>query len=144
MIRLDQMRLVSSAIRSRTRSGLLHLALAAVTLVLACGPDPAPAQTQTTAPSAPVTPAGQTPAGRSPVREYDLAADEKLGGHTLERHVGRTDADLAERLRHESNISAASTYDDAATARRVVAAAIDRNRGRLQTWSDRNGPRPNL
>lgn len=50
----------------------------------------------------------------------DLSLDEAFGGHTLRRHVGRTDEQLRERLKSESNISAASTYTDRATAERVV------------------------
>jgi hypothetical protein len=75
---------------------------------------------------------------------YDLAADEKLGGHTLARHVGRSDADLAERLQRERNISAASTYPDQATAARVVGAAIAQSKAKLDAWTARRGPRPNL
>ena len=41
---------------------------------------------------------------------YDLAVDESLGGHTLARHVGRTDAQLAERLRAEPDISAKRSW----------------------------------
>lgn len=75
---------------------------------------------------------------------YDLATDEKLGGHTLARHVGRSDAELAERLQRERNISAASTYPDESTAARVVGAAIAQSKGQLDTWVARRGPRPNL
>jgi hypothetical protein len=76
---------------------------------------------------------------------YDLEADEALGGHTLERHVGRSDSDLADRLRREPQISAASTYTDATTAKRVVGAAIARSRDRIQSWVGRGGgSRPNL
>jgi CDI toxin RNase A-like protein len=74
----------------------------------------------------------------------DLAADERCGGHTLERHVGRTNMQLAERLRQQSDISAASTYPDRQTAETVVGAALARERGRIQSWSSRRGPRPNL
>jgi hypothetical protein len=35
-----------------------------------------------------------------------------MGGHTLARHVGKTDAELIERLRREPQISSASTYTD--------------------------------
>ncbi len=88
--------------------------------------------------------AGQ--ASRRPLASqgYDLAADEQLGGHTLARHVGRSDADLAERLRRERNISAASTYLDEATASRVVAAALAQSRAKLDAWAARRGLRPNL
>jgi hypothetical protein len=44
----------------------------------------------------------------------DLSVDEDMGGHTLARHVGKTDAELRERLRREPNISTASTYTDRA------------------------------
>ncbi|MBS1816731.1 MAG: hypothetical protein JSU08_02270 [Acidobacteria bacterium] len=75
---------------------------------------------------------------------YDLQRDEALGGHTLARHVGRTDEQLAERLRREPNISAASTWTDERTARRGVAAAIRQSQPRIRAWASRQGSRPNL
>jgi hypothetical protein len=78
-----------------------------------------------------------------PVRR-DLAADARCGGHTLERHVGRTNAQLAQRLREQPDISAASTYPDKDTAEAVVGAALARERGRIAGWSARRGSRPNL
>ena len=77
-----------------------------------------------------------------PVR--DLSVDESLGGHTLARHVGKTDAELADRLRRERQISAASTYTDRATAERSVGAALADGRGKLASWMRRSGRRPNL
>lgn len=74
----------------------------------------------------------------------DLAADERCGGHTIERHVGRTNMQLAERLRQQPDISAASTYTDLATAETVVGGALARERGRIAAWSARRGSRPNL
>jgi uncharacterized protein YcbX len=74
----------------------------------------------------------------------DLAAAERRGGHTLARHVGRTDDDLRDRLRREPGIAAASTYTDRATAERVIAAALTRSRRRVDAWVARTGPRPNL
>lgn len=81
--------------------------------------------------------------GSAPPRR-DLAADERCGGHTLARHVGRTDADLAERLRRQPDISAASTYPDLYTAESVVGTTIARERGRIASWERRSGRRPNL
>lgn len=75
---------------------------------------------------------------------YDLEGDERMGGHTLERHVGKTDEELAARLRREPNISTASTYTDVPTARRIVALAIARGRARVDAWEARRGGRPNL
>lgn len=74
----------------------------------------------------------------------DLAADERCGGHTMARHVGKTDRELADRLRQQPGISAASTYTDLQTAETVVGAALARERGRIETWSARRGSRPNL
>jgi hypothetical protein len=78
-----------------------------------------------------------------PVRR-DLTADERCGGHTLERHVGRTNAQLAQRLREQPDIAAASTYPDKETAETVVGAALARERGQIAAWSARRGSRPNL
>jgi hypothetical protein len=74
----------------------------------------------------------------------DLRADERLGGHTLERHVGKTDAELAARLQRERQISAASTYTDADTAERIVGATLAQSRSRIDAWQRRPGVRPNL
>ncbi len=73
----------------------------------------------------------------------DLKADERAGGHTLARHVGKTDQELLERLSRE-NISAASTYTDATTAAVIVAAALDQSAVKLKAWLNRRGSRPNL
>jgi len=89
-----------------------------------------------------VTLAGAQPAAAGPL--YDLQGDERLGGHTLARHVGKSDEELAERLRREPQISAASTYPDETLARRVVGTAIAQGRGRIRGWAQRSGPRPNL
>jgi len=74
----------------------------------------------------------------------DLAADERCGGHTIARHVGKTNRELSERLKQEPDISAASTYTDLPTAETVVAAALARERSRIATWTARSGSRPNL
>lgn len=84
-----------------------------------------------------------THAAAQPVRR-DLGADERCGGHTLERHVGKTNPQLAQRLKQEPDISAASTYSDRAAAEITVGAALAADAARIKTWSARSGPRPNL
>jgi hypothetical protein len=74
----------------------------------------------------------------------DLSIDEDHGGHTLARHVGRTDDQLRDRLEHEQNISAASTYTDRQTAERAVAMAIRDERQKIDRWMERGSRRPNL
>ena len=75
---------------------------------------------------------------------YDLAADEALGGHTLHRHVGKSDADLIERLEREPHISSASTYTDRSAAESVVSAALQTDNRAFAAWRSRRGPRPNF
>jgi len=75
---------------------------------------------------------------------YDLAKDEARGGHTLSKHVGRTDDELRARLLRERNITAASTWTDRGTAESVIGEALRAERGRLQSWMGRGYPRANL
>lgn len=89
-------------------------------------------------------PAAAGAAAGAPVALYDLLRDEAAGGHTLARHVGRTDGQLAERLRREPQISAASTYTEVAAARRTVTLALAQSRDKVQAWASRRGSRPNL
>jgi hypothetical protein len=80
----------------------------------------------------------------SPAAPHDLSVDEAMGGHTLQRHVGKSDADLIERLRREPQISSASTYTDRATAESVIAAALHSGNQALAKWRARTGRRPNF
>jgi hypothetical protein len=101
----------------------------------------------TSAPTAPTPTAAPDPAASrstGPGETYDLGADEAKGGHTLARHVERTDAQLRERLERERNISAASTYTDRTIAERTVARAFAREAARVSAWRGRSGNRPNL
>jgi hypothetical protein len=75
---------------------------------------------------------------------HNLSVDESAGGHTLDRHVGRTDAQLRQRLVDEPDISAASTYTDVAVARLAVGAALAKNQATVRAWEQRTGERPNL
>ena len=88
-----------------------------------------------------VGPADDRSTGRD---RYDLGRDEARGGHALERHVGRSDDELEDRLKRQPRVSAASTYTDRATAEHVVAQTLVRSRGRIDSWLDRAGNRPNL
>jgi hypothetical protein len=75
---------------------------------------------------------------------HDLKEDEALGGHSLQRHVGKSDNELRKRLKAQPEIAAASTYTDLATANRVVSAALSQNSSRVEVWRSRPGKKPNL
>jgi hypothetical protein len=109
-----------------------------LTLVSGCGQGSVP----TVGPTASDAPksAGATAVS---VERYDLARDEERGGHTLKKHVGRTDDQLEQRLRRE-RISAASTWTDRETAETTVAEALRAEQRRIDSWMRRGYPRANL
>jgi Bacterial CdiA-CT RNAse A domain len=115
--------------------------LVAVCIFCACGCGPG---------SVPATASREEPRREAVVKSsvvvdrYDLVRDEERGGHTLKKHVGQTDEQLAERLRRERNISGASTWTDLETAEETVAEALRANRERIDGWMRRGYPRPNL
>lgn len=74
----------------------------------------------------------------------DLQADEQRGGHTIERHVGKSDDELRARLSRERQISAASTYTDLTVAEMTVARVLAQESRRIESWTGRRGPRQNL
>jgi hypothetical protein len=74
----------------------------------------------------------------------DLSQDEAVGGHILRKHVGRSDAQLRERLEHERHISAASTYTDRDAAEIAVGTALQEQHEKVQRWMEREGGHPNL
>lgn len=86
----------------------------------------------------------EAPRPSTNTERYDLSRDEERGGHTLRKHVGRTDDELRERLARERDISAASTWTDRAAAEETVAAALRTERGRIESWTRRGERRPNL
>ena len=117
--------------------------LACLTSVYACGSGPALDAARR---DFPVPDAKPKTAGSARVANdtHDLGRDEEQGGHTLKRHVARTDQQLRERLEREGNISAASTWTDRATAETAVAEALIAQKGRIENWMRRGYPRPNL
>ena len=94
-------------------------------------------------PTRTATPQTPTPAPASGATR-DLSFDESQGGHTLARHVGKTDQELAARLKAEPDISAASTYFDRATAERAVGTVLSKKASDLAKWEQKTGSRANL
>ena len=76
-------------------------------------------------------------------RRRDLSQDESAGGHTLRKHVGRTDAELRERLAQERDISAASTWNDRSSAENAIGVAISDQGAKISRWLERDR-HPNL
>ena len=85
----------------------------------------------------------QRPADESKPAIQTSQQDEAAGGHTLRKHVGRTDAELRERLEHERHISAASTWNDRESAEAAVGAALEQQSNKISRWLERD-THPNL
>jgi hypothetical protein len=115
----------------RPRNIRTTLALVLLATLTACTRPPAPEN----------GPAAAAQPFTSPHR--DLSQDEAAGGHTLRKHVGRTDAELRQRLHRERNISAASTWNDRDSAEAAVGAAIAQQREKISRWLERDS-HPNL
>lgn len=64
-----------------------------------------------------------------------LAAEEAAGGHTIARHVGRTEAQLRARLAAEPRIRAATTFRTLSEAEKFVAEALRANQAAITAWS---------
>ena len=62
-----------------------------------------------------------------------LRQHESCGGHTIERHVAKSDSYLRNRLA-TSNISAASTFYELNQAGQIIVNAINRNSYRVNNW----------
>lgn len=118
---------------SKKRRALIAAVLLSIVGLLLCG-----RQKPTRAPAPPVERVAMQAGNR-----YDLNRDEARGGHTLQRHVGKTDAELQRRLEDES-LSADSTYADRTTAEMAVAASIRENAVRIDRWLHRPGGHSNL
>jgi hypothetical protein len=107
-----------------------------------CGRSEAPTPSRSASPPPPA--AREVSHAERSSSDRDLSSDDAMGGHTLARHVGKTDDELRERLRREPNISSASTYTDRATAEAVVGAALLSPSRSFETWRNRTGRRPNF
>jgi hypothetical protein len=84
------------------------------------------------------------PKQQTQTARHDLSVDEARGGHTLKKHVGKSDDELRARLQREGKIAAASTYTDREAAESTIARALENYADRVQSWSARRGNRPNL
>jgi hypothetical protein len=125
-----------------TATAIGTVALLFAIALAGCGRGEPPRPAGTSAPVQPPPAERDTTAAESPRR--DLSIDESMGGHTLTRHVGKTNRELAERLRREPQITSASTYSDRTTAEQVVGSALGAAGQRFDTWRARSGRRPNF
>lgn len=63
-----------------------------------------------------------------------LEAHELAGGHLLERHVGKTEAELVARLQEQRNIVSSSSFTSQPVAEAVIGLMIARRQEEIQDW----------
>ena len=123
---------------------MLAVASSLVLFVIGCNQSRTADMAREASPPGGSTTASESATSLESVHVRDLSVDESMGGHTLARHVGKTDAELRDRLRREPQISSSSTYTDRRSAERAVGAALAAAGPRLANWQNRSGRRPNL
>ncbi|MGE4503515.1 MAG: RNase A-like domain-containing protein [Thiomicrospira sp.] len=70
---------------------------------------------------------------RQPIH-IDLAAHEAMGGHTIARHVAKTDAYLIARLRKSTRLNTVSSFSDLAVAQASINAVLNIEREAVAHW----------
>lgn len=68
-----------------------------------------------------------------------LQNQEQLGGHTIARHVGKSDQQLVNRLNNDDRIRSSSSYSDLKTASNSIQSALRNNRDHINVWAN-NAP----
>ncbi|MGM0861435.1 MAG: ribonuclease YeeF family protein [Bacillota bacterium] len=73
-----------------------------------------------------------------------LAAHEARGGHLIDRHIGKTDEELLQRLQINKKIRASSCFTDRPTAERVANETLTKHKKEIEEWlnSDIDDPLP--
>jgi len=84
-------------------------------------------------------------AGRISLVQHEALAGSRLGGHTILKHVGKTEAELRARLAAERGITAASSFTTLAHTERAISSGLRANANRIQAWARTAGTnRPDL
>lgn len=84
----------------------------------------------------PLSAAAQAECVPGELKDGWLLEQESKGGHTVDRHVAKSEAWLIDRLRKEPNIPAASSFPDRVTARKVIGLALQPDKSDLDSWAD--------
>jgi len=72
--------------------------------------------------------------GRIVLAEHEALAGSRLGGHTIAKHIGRTDAELIDRLQKTPGMRAASTFANLREAETLVSRVLRFNRVGVKRW----------
>ena len=74
-------------------------------------------------------------AGRIHLIEHEALAGSKLGGHTIAKHVGRTEQQLRARLAAEPQRKMVSTFTDLKVAEASISKVMRLNATKIKAWA---------
>jgi hypothetical protein len=70
-----------------------------------------------------------------------LDEQERLGGHTVTLHIGKSDQQLLDRLNQDRRLREESSFANFAVAEKSVESALQKNRANIEAWAARAKPR---
>lgn len=74
-------------------------------------------------------------AGRINLVAHEAIAGSRVGGHTIARHVGRSEAQLRARLAAQTRIPAASTFSTLKGAEQVISQGLKMHASQIIAWT---------
>ncbi|URF04242.1 RNase A-like domain-containing protein [Cupriavidus campinensis] len=74
-------------------------------------------------------------AGRIYLVQHEAKSLKGPGGHTIAKHVGKTEAQLRARLMQGPRLTAASSFTDLRTAEFAISEALRAHSGQIKTWA---------
>jgi len=83
-------------------------------------------------------------AGRISLIEHEALALSGVGGHTIAKHVGRTEAQLRARLLAEPRIPVASTFTNLKVAEASISKTVRAHSAAIKSWAQTAGPNQRL
>lgn len=67
-------------------------------------------------------------------RRFSLHDNEERGGHILQKHVEKTEAQLKQRIEGAPRLKIASSFRDESTAEQAISATLDKNQELIEQW----------
>ncbi|MCC8401171.1 hypothetical protein LJ655_04550 [Paraburkholderia sp. MMS20-SJTN17] len=77
--------------------------------------------------------------GRIRLMDHEAKAGSRIGGHTFEKHVGRTEAQLLERLRLEPRRKRVSSFTNLERAEWAISEVMRIDTARIRNWAKSSG-----
>lgn len=79
--------------------------------------------------------------GRIALAEHEAQAGSRVGGHTILKHVGKTEAELRARLAAELRVPAASTFTNLRVAEESISKVLQVESATIKAWAQGANPR---